>query len=52
MQLRHGNVVLLFQASDDGQLASATVQIGEKQLGPITDPAALTPELVLTLSQV
>jgi len=26
--------------------------MGEKQVGPITDPAALTPELLLTLSQV
>jgi uncharacterized protein YyaL (SSP411 family) len=51
MQLRHGNVVLLFQASGDGRPASATVRIGEKQLGPITDPAALTPEVLLPLSQ-
>jgi uncharacterized protein YyaL (SSP411 family) len=51
-QLRHGNVVLLFHASTDSQPASATVQMGEKQLDLITDPAALTPELLLTLSQV
>jgi uncharacterized protein YyaL (SSP411 family) len=51
MQLRHGDVVLLFDASPDSQLASATVQMGEKQLGPITDPAALTPELLRTMSQ-
>jgi hypothetical protein len=50
--LRHGNVVLLFHARQDSQRASATVQMGEKRLGPITDPAALTPELLLTLSQV
>jgi uncharacterized protein YyaL (SSP411 family) len=43
--LRYGNVVLLFHASD-------TIQMGEKQLGPISDPAALTPELLLPLSQV
>jgi hypothetical protein len=50
--LRHGNVVLLFHARQDSQPASASVQMGEKQLGPITDPAALTPELLLTLNQV
>jgi uncharacterized protein YyaL (SSP411 family) len=50
--LRYGNVVLLFHASDNGQRASATIQMGEKQLGPISDPAALTPELLLPLSQV
>jgi len=50
--LRHGNVVLLFHARQDSQPASATVQMGEKQLGPITDPAALTPDLHLTLRQV
>jgi uncharacterized protein YyaL (SSP411 family) len=50
--LRHGDVVLLFDAGQDGQPASATVQMGAKQLSPITDPAALTPELLLTLSQV
>jgi uncharacterized protein len=50
-QLRHGNVVLLFDARRDSYVASATIQMGEKQLGPITDPAALTPELLLTLSQ-
>jgi uncharacterized protein len=50
--LRHGNVVLLFDARQDSQRAGATIQMGEKQLGPITDPAALTPELLLPLSQV
>jgi uncharacterized protein YyaL (SSP411 family) len=50
--LRHGNVVLLFHANEDSQPARATVQMGEKQLGPITDPSALTPELLLPLSQV
>ena len=50
--LRHGNVVLLFHASKDSRPASATVQMGEKQVGPFTDPAALTLELLMTLSQV
>src|SRR6058998_3412777 len=51
-RLRHGNVVLLFHARQDSRPASATVQVGEKQVGPITDPAALTPELLMTLHQV
>ena len=51
-RLRHGNVVLLFHARQDSRPASATVQMGEKQVGPLTDPAALTPELLMTLSQV
>jgi len=39
--LRHGNVVLLFHARQDSRPASATVQMGERQVGPLTDPAAL-----------
>jgi uncharacterized protein YyaL (SSP411 family) len=50
--LRHGNVVLLFDARQDSRPASATVQMGEKQVGPITDPAALTSELLLIVGQV
>jgi hypothetical protein len=50
-RLRHGNVVLLFHARQDAWPASATVQMGEKQVGPITDPVALTLELLMTLSQ-
>jgi uncharacterized protein YyaL (SSP411 family) len=49
--LQHGNVVLLLHARQDRRPASATVQMGEKQVGPITDAAALTPELLLALSQ-
>ena len=51
-RLRHGNAMLLFHARQDSRPASATVRIGEKQVGPITDPAALTSELLLTLGQV
>jgi uncharacterized protein YyaL (SSP411 family) len=50
-RLRHGNVVLLLHARHDSRPASAIVQMGEKQVGPITDPAALTPELLMMLSQ-
>jgi uncharacterized protein YyaL (SSP411 family) len=50
--LRHGNVVLLFYVRQDSQPASAAVQMGEKQIGPLTDPAELTPELLMTLGQV
>lgn len=46
------NTVLLFYVRQDSQSASATVQMGEKQIGPRTDPAALTPELLLALRQV
>ena len=51
-RLRHGNVVLLLHARQDRRPASATLQMGEKQIGPLTDPTALTPELLMTLSQV
>jgi hypothetical protein len=44
-QLRHGDVVLQFQAVHGPQTASAEVRLGERLIGPITDPAALTPEL-------
>jgi uncharacterized protein YyaL (SSP411 family) len=44
-QLRHGDVVLQFHAAHGPQTASAEVRLGERRLGPITDPAALTPEL-------
>ena len=50
-RLRHGNVVLLLHARHDRRPASATVQMGDKQVGPLTAPAALTPELLLALSQ-
>lgn len=51
MRLRHGHVVLLLHARANGQPASATVQMGEKQVGPLTDPAAFTPALLLALRQ-
>jgi uncharacterized protein YyaL (SSP411 family) len=49
--LRYGNVVLLFHARQGSRPASATVQMGDRQLGPLTEPAALIPELLVTLSQ-
>jgi uncharacterized protein YyaL (SSP411 family) len=45
-QLRHGDLVLQFQADPTCQPPSATVHIGERLLGPITDPASLSPELL------
>jgi uncharacterized protein YyaL (SSP411 family) len=45
-QLRHGDLVLQFQEDPECQRASATVHIGERLLGPITDPASLSPELL------
>jgi uncharacterized protein YyaL (SSP411 family) len=44
-QLRHGDLVLLFQEDVEGKNASATVRMGERQLGPITDPSYLSPAL-------
>jgi uncharacterized protein YyaL (SSP411 family) len=44
-QLRHGDVVLQFQADHAQQTANATVRLGDRLIGPITDPATLTPEL-------
>ena len=44
-QLRHGDVVLQFQADHAQRIASATVYLGDRLIGPITDPAALTPKL-------
>jgi uncharacterized protein len=43
-QLRHGDLVLQFQEAPACQRASATVHIGGRLLGPITDPTSLSPE--------
>jgi uncharacterized protein YyaL (SSP411 family) len=48
-QLHHGDLVLRFQEERHSQTASAEVQIGDRQVGPITDPASLRPELLTTL---
>jgi uncharacterized protein YyaL (SSP411 family) len=50
-QLRHGDIVLQFQEDSAGRAASATVQIGTRRLGPITDPAALSPALAAGASR-
>lgn len=50
-RLQHGNVVLRFTARSEPQPASATVRMGAQQIGPFTDPAMLTPALLVTLSQ-
>jgi uncharacterized protein YyaL (SSP411 family) len=44
-QLRHGDLLLQFRATREPQPASAEVCLGERLIGPITDPAALTPQL-------
>jgi len=44
-QLRHGDLVLRFQADRHSHTASATVHIGDWLVGPITDPTTLRPEL-------
>jgi hypothetical protein len=44
-QLHHGDVVLQFQADRACRTASAAVLIGDRLIGPITDPASLSPAL-------
>ncbi len=44
-QLRHGDIVLRFQEGPVGKTAEARLQIGDRQIGPITDPAELSPAL-------
>jgi uncharacterized protein YyaL (SSP411 family) len=44
-QLHHGDLVLQFQVAPDCKNASATVRIGDRHLGPITDPSRLSPAL-------
>ncbi|MDH3600277.1 MAG: hypothetical protein OEU26_11625, partial [Candidatus Tectomicrobia bacterium] len=44
-QLRHGDLVLQFQEDLECKHASATVYMGDRQLGPITDPSHLSPAL-------
>jgi uncharacterized protein len=44
-QLHHGDVVLQFQEDRECRTASAMVQIGDRLIGPVTDPSALSPVL-------
>jgi uncharacterized protein YyaL (SSP411 family) len=44
-QLRHGDLVLRFHQDWHEQPASATLRLGERLLGPFTDPAILSPAL-------
>ena len=44
-QLRHGDLVLQFREQRQCQTATATVHIGDRRIGPITDPSALSPAL-------
>jgi uncharacterized protein len=43
-QLQHGDLVLRFREDRQGRTASAEARIGDRLVGPITDPAALRPE--------
>jgi uncharacterized protein YyaL (SSP411 family) len=45
-QLHHGDLVLRFQEDRQRQTASAEVQIGDRRVGPIRDPASLRPEVL------
>ncbi len=44
-QLRHGDLVLRFREDRACATASVTLHFGDRQIGPITDPAALSPVL-------
>ncbi len=44
-QLRHGDIVLRFQEDQTCETATATLRIGNRQIGPITDPTDLSPAL-------
>ncbi len=44
-QLRHGDIVLRFEEDRVGETAAARLCIGDREIGPITDPAALSPAL-------
>jgi uncharacterized protein YyaL (SSP411 family) len=49
--LRHGDLVLQFREHQASQSACAHVHIGDRLVGPITDPAALSPELPAMLGR-
>ncbi len=40
-QLRHGDIVLRFEEDRVGETAAARLHIGDREIGPITDPAKL-----------
>lgn len=44
-QLRHGDLVFRFREDRACDAASVTLHFGDRQIGPITDPAALSPAL-------
>ncbi len=47
-QLRHGDLVLRFREDRACTTANVTLRFGDRQIGPITDPAALSPALATT----
>ena len=49
-QLHHGDLVFRFQEDQQRQTASAEVQIGDRLVGPMADPASLRPEVLTTLA--
>jgi uncharacterized protein YyaL (SSP411 family) len=48
-QLHHGDLVLRFQEDRQCQTASAEVHIGDRLVGPITDPDSLRREVLTAL---
>ncbi len=49
-RLHHGNIVLCWRAGQPGQPAWATLQLGARQSGPLSNPTALTPDLLVHLA--
>jgi uncharacterized protein YyaL (SSP411 family) len=45
-QLHHGDLVIRFREDRQCQTASAEVHIGDRRVGPISDPASLRPEVL------
>jgi uncharacterized protein YyaL (SSP411 family) len=50
-QLRHGDIVLRFQEDRGGEIPNAILCIGDRQIGPITDPAQLSPALAARIDE-
>jgi uncharacterized protein YyaL (SSP411 family) len=50
-QLRHGDIVLRFQEDRGDEIPNAILCIGDRQIGPITDPAQLSPALAARIDE-
>jgi uncharacterized protein YyaL (SSP411 family) len=50
-QLRHGDIVLRFQEDWGCEIPNARLCLGNRQIGPITDPADLSPALATHIDE-